>query len=230
MKSFICFLSSKTVFVLAVALLLGCSFWIYKNINLSDLTGTSTTEIKPVVSLAKETVGVELKLEIRNGDIVQVLSPDLVKLVVSHSKLEGVDQIISLSYSTIINKMCFIAETITPKWMYVGNTDGTGLNKVALASTCEISQDGAPIAFINHVTDVSRTDVYLYDFEENKITNLTENNIRKGYQRNYMSIQRFGGVTIEASYKDWLKTDYQTSINGTSLIDISTGSVSEKVN
>ena len=132
MKSIYMILSSKLVFALACVLFLVCSYWIYRNVKLSDIIGTQTIEnisTKTTSPLTLETEDVS-KLEIRNGDIVQVLSPDTVKLIVGKSTLEGVLNIISLSYANKAGKMCFIAEMVTPRWMFVGNTDGTALRKV----------------------------------------------------------------------------------------------------
>lgn len=228
MRNFYRFLSTKIAFSLAVVLFLACSYWIYKNINLTDLTGIQTNESKPKFTQTPNSVAKILNLEIRNGDIVSVLSPDLVKLVVGHLNLDGVERIISLSFSEKAGKMCFIAETLTPEWMYISNTDGSGLKKVALASKCKISPDGNYISYINQVTDVSRTDVYLYSFASAEITNLTKSSSMVGYQRNYSEIKWTGDSTIEAPYKDWLIKNYLTGVDGVSVINIFTGSVSEK--
>lgn len=230
MKNFYSLLSSKLTFAFTCVLFIVCSYWIYKNVKLTDLIGTQTgvskTTPKDQGGVAKKT----LKLEIRDGNIAWVLSPDSLKLVVNHSKLEGVERIVSLSYSNKTNKMCFVAETLTPQWMYIANTDGTGIKKVALAVKCEISPDGNYVSFINHTTDVSKRDVYLYDIAKDKITNLTEKSFVEGYLRNYLDIKWVSDKTIEASYKDWSEKDYQIGINGVSLVDILSGSVSEKVN
>lgn len=227
MKKLYSFLSFKTLSVPVIVLFLICSYWIVKNVSLSDLTGVSTNKNK----LGLQEKGKEiLNLEIRNGDIVNVLSRDLVKVVINHSDLKGVEKIISLSYSKTTDKMCFIAETTVPKLMFISNVDGSNLKEVDIAAKCEISPNGNYVSYINHVTDVSRTDVYLYNVNESTIVNLTGRVENIGYQRNYSDIIWVGDNSIEASYKDWLQSDYQTNISGVSIIDISTSVVSEKLN
>lgn len=228
MKNFYSLLTSKVTLVVVILLFSGCTYWIYKNVKLSDLIGTQN-----VVSVTKtktQTSGSEvaIKLEIRNGDILQFLSNDVAKLVVDHKTIPGVENILSVSYSVKTNKMCFIVETLTPEWMYLANTDGTSIQKVALASTCEVSPDGTKVAYINQVTDVSRTDVYLYTFSTGKSVNLTESINNPKYQRNYTKIFWVDDNALTADYKDWLISDYKTSISGTSIINILLGKVVDK--
>jgi hypothetical protein len=228
MKSVYSFLSSKYSLLIACVLFSLLSFWIYKNITLSDLTGSQAVKGNIESFSPNQSRRKILKLEIRNGDIVSVLSPDLVELIVNHSDLDNVEGIISLSYSTKTGKMCFIAETITPKWMYVANTDSTDLKRIDLGSKCGVSPDGTKAAYINHVTDVRRTDIYLYRYSSGKSVNLTEGAKRMGYQRNYVAFVWVSDEIIRAEFFDWLEKDYQTSINGTSEINVSTGKIVDK--
>lgn len=220
------FITSKFFFALVCIAFLLCSYWIYKNVKVSDLIGNQSSVSS--VPLNETKVSKPLVLENRDGNIVSVLSPDLVEMVVDYKKIENAEKIISLSYSNTTNKMCFIVQTITPLWVYVGNTDGTELKQIALASKCEISPDGTKAAFINHVTDVSKTDVYIYDFTNEKTSNLTKSSNRVGYQRNYMEIKWNENNVIEAVYNDWDQKNYQTAIPGVSIIDTQSGSVTEK--
>ena len=161
--------SSSYTFILAGVLFLACSYWIYRNVKVNNLIGKTSV---PPVTTQKESAK-KLDLEIRNNDIVEVVSPDAVKLIIDGDKIENFESFSNLSISPDSKKMCFLVSTITPIWLYVANVDGSDLKRVGLAINCVWSPDSTKVAYNNHTTDVSNSDIYVYYLPSGASANLT---------------------------------------------------------
>ncbi len=214
-------ISSIYTFLLAGVLFLGCTYWIYKNIKVSDLIGGAS--VPSSASKAKEAKENTIKLEIRNNDIVQIISPDAVKLIVDGGKIENFEYFSDVNISPDGRKISLIVHTITPSWLYVSNIDGSNLKKVALAKNSFWSSDSKYVAFNNFTSDVSPIDIYVYSIDSGIIKNLTFSFYETGYFKQYSDIKWLSGNIIEAKYERFPENDLTNIIEGTIKINIATG-------
>ena len=217
------FFVSPFGFVFAIVLFILCSFWIYKNVKLEDLVGNSVNSNfkNPLRSLGKgESNQKDRKFEIRNNDIVEVISPESVKLIVDGKKIEGMESISDLSVSSDGKYFCFLVHKMVPIWLYVSDVDGKVVKEVDLAKNCVWSPDSRYVAYNNHTTDVSPVNVYIYSLTNGKSTNLTEGYEKEGYFRNYTDIKWISNEEIKSTFTSFDKNDVSKSFSGSSLINI----------
>lgn len=215
-------LSSIYTFIFVGVLFLGCTYWIYKNIKVTDLIGNSS-----VSEVNKEKKGVKkIEVEVRNKDIVRVVSPDAVKLVVDGSKIKNFESFSDISVSPDGEKISFIVHTITPSWLYVSDIDGGNLKKVGLGKNCLWSPDSKYVAFNNHTTDVSPIDVYVYNYNSGEVKNLTASLSDPDYFKQFSNIKWLNNEIIESSYTRFPENDLTKVTEGSYKINVITGAVS----
>ncbi|MFZ2664295.1 MAG: hypothetical protein WAX66_02950 [Patescibacteria group bacterium] len=218
-------LSSVYTFILIGILFLGCSFWIYKNIKVEDLVGSASIPSNVSKDAAVGKIDNELKLEVRDNNIVKVVSPDSVELVLSGSKIENFESFSDISISPDKKKICFIVHTITPMWLYVSNIDGSNLEKVDLGKNCVWSPDSKYIAYNNHTTDVSPVNINLYILSTDETKNLIGSYVKNGFMRVYSKPEWISGSIIEASYSEFPYSNVQDQTFGKSSINIESGKI-----
>jgi len=205
--------SSIYTFIFAGALFLGCTYWIYKNVRVNDLIGNSSVSPLTTQKGSKK----ELKLEIRNNDIVEVVSPDAVKLIIDGDKIENFESFSNLSISPDGKKMCFLVNTITPIWLYVANVDGSGIKQIDLAINCVWSPDSSKLAYNNHTTDVSNTDVYVYYLSTGKSKNLTKIPQAIESVRIYLKPEWVNNLKITSTYTDTKLSDFSKTTHSVEI-------------
>jgi len=211
--------SSIFTFLFAVVLFLGCTYWIYKNVKLKDLIGTTNVPSKVREAETK-------KVEIRNNDVVEVLSPDLVKPIIYAKNIEGAESLSNLAISPDGKKICFLVHTITPIWLYVANVNGSNLKRVNLAKNCVWSPDSKFVAYNNHTTDVSPVDVFTYNPITVIIKNFTTGRAKAGFMRSYDTPEWLDASSIKSYFVEMSFSDVLTNQkHGVSTIKIETGEV-----
>lgn len=209
-------LSSIYTFIFVGILFLGCTYWIYKNIKVSDLIGNS-----PVIVSKKDVDDVVNKeIEVRNNDIVRVVSPDAVELIVDGGKIEGFESFSDINISPDGKKISFIVHTITPQWLYASDIDGGNLIKIGLGKNSFWSPDSKYIAFNNHTTDVSPIDVYIYSVNSGITKNLTMQFQKVGYFRQYSNISWLSNDLIESAYVEFPENDLNEVTKGLDNINL----------
>lgn len=184
-------------FIFAGLLFIGCTYWIYKNVKLDDLIGKNSV---PIALKRLEDTTTGHMLEIRNNDIVEVVSPDAVNLIIDGSKIDNMESLSDLTVSPDGKKICFLVHTITPIWLYTANVDGSNIKKIDLAINCVWSPDGTKVSYNNHTTDVSDTNVYVYYLTSGKIRNLTETPQQIGSVKIYEKPEWLSNSKIKAAY------------------------------
>ncbi|MBW6441594.1 hypothetical protein K0B04_01620 [Patescibacteria group bacterium] len=162
-------ISSPIFFVAVVSVFLISSYWIYKNIQLEDIIGRDNVEKINLIDESKS----EADFQIIDNNIVQVVSPNEAKIVLKGDDIEDSHSISDLSVSPDGKNLCFLVRTIVPVWLYIYDLENENLIKVATAKNCFWSPDGNYIAYNNHTTDVSNTDVYLYNLYDSEIKNIS---------------------------------------------------------
>jgi hypothetical protein len=209
-------LSSIYTFLFIGVLFLGCNFWIYKNIKVSDLIGNTSVSNNSEKKIESEE---KIKVEVRNNDIVQVVSPDAVKLIVDGSKIEDFESFADINISPDGMWISFIVHTITPQWLYVSNINGSNLNKIALARNSYWSPNSKYIAYNNHTTDVSPIDIYVSHVYSGITKNLTFSLYETGYFKQYSDIKWLNDNIIEAKYMKFPENDLTKVTEGVVQID-----------
>lgn len=171
---------------------------------------------------------VSWQVKIIDGNVCRVDSSGETKILVDKKGFEGVDSFSDPQVSPDKTKICFLAHTMVPIWLYYTNIDGSQVAKIDVAKNCSWSHDSQKIAYNNHTTDVSPVDVLVYDISLKKITNLTSHLSSESAIRAYELPQwsaddskitsNFGGLDFE---------NPSNKIQGTSVIDLSTGKVTD---
>jgi len=194
-------LSSPLAIVFAIIIFLLSSYWIVTNVKLEDLIGQANvqevSEIKDNSNVpAKETatVGGGGSYDIRDNNIVEVVSKDNFKVIVRGEDLEGMESLSGLMVSPDKQKLCFLVNTIVPIWLYVYDFGSGDLSKVDVAKNCFWSPDSRYIAYNNHTTDVSDISVLIYDTDKKVI-------------KDYMKGMTPEGWFMQCSFVDWISSN-----------------------
>ncbi len=212
-------LSSPYGLLVAGVLFISCTYWIYKNVKLSDLVGKSDiTEVSN--NIGQDYVK---KYEIRDNDVVEIISSNETRIIIKGNKIEGAVSLFDLSVSPDGKKLCFLAQTIVPIWLYVYDIESEIFKKVDLAKNCVWSPDSTYIAYNNHTTDVSQVDVKIYDVEKGEIKNLTRNLTEPDYVRNYSTPIWENGRVITVSYIEFKENNVSNQREGKNRVDVITG-------
>lgn len=161
----------KIILPVSVIVFLLSSYWIYKNVKIEDLIGDSS------VSIDGDIVDHQSKFkefEIKDDDIVLVLSSGEFEILVNGEAIEGLESIVDLSVSPDGKKMCFLVQTMVPMWLYIYDLEKEELIKVDTAKNCYWSPDSRYLAYNNHTTDVSDIDIHMYEFDTGDIENVSK--------------------------------------------------------
>jgi|GEM_PF-3598433 len=218
-------LSSVYTFILVGILFLGCSYWIYKNIEFKDLIDSTTIPSKTSENADINDTNGKINIEVRNSNIVKVVSPTVVEPIISGNEIENFESFSDVSVSSDGKKVCFIVHTITPLWLYVSNIDGSSLRKVDLGKNCIWSPDSKYIAYNNYTSDVSTVSVKIYNFDTGEIKDLIGSHVKSGFIRVYSTPRWTSNTMVEASYSEFLQSNMKNQTFGKSTINIESGEV-----
>jgi len=123
-------------------------------------------------------------------------------------------------------RLCFLAQTITPIWLYVSESSGKGVRKVAVAKNCVWSHDSLQVAFNNQTTDVSPVDINHYHYQTGVLTNFTKEKSSEEVIRIYQKPKwSDDDKFITAKYVRFAFADYQNQTEGNSRITVDNGEV-----
>lgn len=172
------------------------------------------------------------QIKIIDGNICLVGVDGRVKILVDkiHWQAVPIDYFSDVSVSPDGTKMCFLAHTVQPVWLFWSKIDGSNVIKVeAVAKNCVWSNDSRKIAFNNQTSDVSQVDVYVYDTQTDKIKNLTESvNQSDTIIRAYKQPEWADGDTkIIGKYIAFQINDPANQTEGFSSINLSTGEIED---
>lgn len=116
---------------------------------------------------------IEKQISIKNGNIIETIN-NQEKILVNKKEYNQIKEFTQVVVSPDQEKMCFLGQAVVPIWLFWSATDGTNVNQIAVAKNCVWNNQSNQFAFNNHTTDVSPIDVYNYNIEAKKKTNLTE--------------------------------------------------------
>lgn len=166
-------LSSPLTLIITVLAFVWCSYWIVKNVKIQDLIGQTNVGQKDIGTDISS--GSNSKYEIKDNNIVEIISTEDSKILVNGSDIAGLESMSDLSLSPDGNKICFLVNTIVPVWLYVYDIEANELSKVDTAKSCYWSPNSQYVAYNNHTTDVSPINVLVYDTKTEEIKNLSQN-------------------------------------------------------
>ncbi len=125
-------------------------------------------------------------------------------------------------------RLCFLAETVTPIWLYVSESNGEGARKVTIAKNCVWSHDSVQIAFNNHTTDVSPVDVNHYHYRTGVLTNFTKDKSTEEVIRIYQKPKwSDDDKFLTAKYVRFAFADFENKTEGNSRVTVATGEVGD---
>lgn len=169
------------------------------------------------------------EIKIIDGNVVKVESSRETTILVNKNDYQGVTAFADPQVSPDQTKVCFLAHTIVPVWLYYADTNGSQVvPKIDLAKNCVWSPDSQKIAYNNHTTDVSPVDVRVYDTQTQTKTNYTQNLSTDSLIRAYELPQWSpDSETITAAFTglDFNNPNHKPA--GTSTINLTTSQVTD---
>jgi hypothetical protein len=211
---------SKAIIPLLILAFAGILYFVYKDSGFSDLIRVG--DIKKIIP-AEE--GFEIKVD--DGNIVRV-SGKTEEILIDKKDHEGISEFIKVWVSPDEKKLCFTGQAMVPMWLYISDIDGSNVVKVAVGKNCSFSPDSTNIAYNNHTTDVSPVNVFVYDIELAKKTNLTTSLSSDDIYRVYNTPTWINDVKIESEYEEIDFNDFTNKKLGISEINIKTGEISDR--
>ena len=174
----------------------------------------------------KESKTNDVQIMISDGNVVEISPDGNLKILVDKNDYEEIQEFSDVAVSPNGEYMCFLAHTIVPIWMYYSSIDGTEVNQVALAENCIWSNNSTMIAYINHTTDVSPHDVYVYSLSTETSTNYTGYLSDETDMRVYKDpVWSDDDSTITSAFIAYDSDDDWSESSGISIITILTGEV-----
>lgn len=171
------------------------------------------------------------QVQIVNGSIYRVVSPsNQTPLVLKESYTStGITGFATVKVSPDNQKLCFEAWPPAPEpAMYVSNVDGSEVVEVAPGRRgCHWSADSAKLAYVNHTTDVSAVDIYLYDVQSATETNLTAGKSPEDTIRYYVVSDWAGATTLLCSFTEEIQSTPGEERTAECQINTITGEITE---
>lgn len=219
------FFSSWFRKILILAIILVLLVWLAIALGRRGELGWGRTTPSPFLTPLPQNPAVPIKIV--DGNVSRIKSSGEIEILVDKTDYQeqGVTAFRKVKISPDDKKICFLAETVTPVWLYYAQLDGE-VRRVGLGKNCFWSPDSQKIAFNNHTTDVSPVNILLYDTVTHSQTNLTKNTAAAGYVRHYGEPQwSDDGQTIRASYSSMETIGGAAGESGEVLIALATGEV-----
>lgn len=212
---------SKIIFFFSIVIFLGLSFWIYKNIDFSEVLRVGDTS---------KTISADKSFEVRvsNGNIVKVGEGKKEVILINKKDHEGISEFTKVWVSPDHNNLCFLGQSMVPIWLFVSDSEGNNVVKVDTAKSCTFSPDSTKISYNNHTTDVSPVDVRLYNLESGEKLNLTNHFSSGDIYRVYNTPVWINDVLIESEYERIDFNDFANKTLGISEINVETGEITDR--
>lgn len=174
--------------------------------------------------------GSSWNIEILDGDIYKVHESGTKESLIDKKDFasESVQSFVSASLSPDKSKMCFVASTIVPMWLYYSDIDGGNITKIDLAKNCFWSHNSKLIAYNNHTTDVSSVDIYLYNTVSGEKKNLTGKESQEIMRVYNAPIWSEDDSKIRGEYTSFPFSNIEMTTKGVSVIDVSSGEVTDE--
>ncbi|MBN1331385.1 hypothetical protein JW978_00680 [Candidatus Dojkabacteria bacterium] len=172
----------------------------------------------------------EIEIVICDGSICKNNVTDQTsEMLIYKGDYDGVEEFVEVNTSPDGKHICFLAQDMVPRWVYYAEADGTDVREeIALAINCVWSNNSDKFAFINHTTDVSPHNVYVYDIETKETTNLTESVNSYEIERIYQTpVWSDDDSTIRSKYIQYDSTADWAETQGESEINLATGEVTD---
>ena len=169
-------------------------------------------------------------VKIIDGDIYKVYASKESELLISTTDIkdEIIKSFIFVELSPDRSKMCFVAQSMVPQWLYYSNADGSGITQIGLGKNCTWSNNSKKVAYNNHTTDVSPVNVLVYDLLLKKTTNYTAGVQSADLLRAYkMPVWSPDDNTITSEFSS-LTSGTGATGKGVSTIDLKSGEVSDE--
>jgi len=173
------------------------------------------------------------EVKIIDGNVCLVGNDGQVKVLVDKNRWQAIslESFSDVGVSPDGTKLCFLAHTVQPIWLFWSKIDGSNATKVqAVASNCVWSHNSQKIAFNNQVSDVSPVDVYVYDTQTAELQNTTEpvnrgETIIRIYERpEWLE----GDKKIISKYSAFPINDPTNQTKGVSTIDLFTHAIEDQ--
>lgn len=171
------------------------------------------------------------EIKIINGNVCQVKTEGEVKILVNKDDFQSeyIRSFDAVKVSPDGTKICFLGYSPVPIWLYYAHIDGSNVTKVDSGKNCVWSPDSKKIAYNNHTTDVSPTDVLAYDTISGEIENLTKDAAPEGFIRFYgLPEWSEDSLTITSSFESVNLPGMEKKTKGISVINLSTKEIIDK--
>lgn len=193
-------------------------------------TGIVVSDIPTQISPVQDSSAVDYDFQIIGGNVYKIFSDGRQQIVADTADYssDSIEEFTQVFASLDKSKICFLGQSIVPLWLYLADSDGGSVQKLAPAVNCIFSNDSSKIIYNNHTTDVSPVDVFLYDLRSSEKKNLTkqlEGDFDFCNFRMYSNPIWIDESNLSADYSVFKCEDSGQPEKGSATINIQTGQI-----